>query len=79
MNGALKENPEAFGAVYPMEFRVPNCDEQNGVPTKTCHCSEGSNFLYELMTPGPRRLEHDQTLTTGQSGLVQTLSTITQL
>ena len=41
LNGALKQTPEAFGAVYPMEFRVPNCDEKDGQPTKTCHCSEG--------------------------------------
>ena len=46
LNGALKANPEAFGAVYPMEFRVPNCDEKDGQPTKTCHCSEGIIFIY---------------------------------
>ena len=41
-NGALKSNPSNFGPVYPMEFGMPTCEpDENGVNTKTCHCTEG--------------------------------------
>ena len=41
LNGALKSNPENFGAIYPMQFGMPSCEVVDGVKTKTCHCSEG--------------------------------------
>ena len=41
-SGQLKENPKNHGALYPMEFGVPNCDPINGVNTKSCHCGEAA-------------------------------------
>ena len=49
LNGAGMKNGWAngtLGAVYPMEFRFRNCDEdENGVNQKTCHCAEGGWIL----------------------------------
>ena len=41
-SGELKNNPDKYGAIYPMQWGYPNCDKDpNGENTKTCHCSEG--------------------------------------
>ena len=42
LNGALKSNPENFGAIYPMQFGMPNCDKVDNANTKSCHCGEGA-------------------------------------
>ena len=41
-SGALKQSPEKYGAIYPMQWGYPNCDKDEfGSNKKTCHCSEG--------------------------------------
>ena len=41
LSGALKENPENFGPIWPMHFEQPNCDAVAPLGnTKTCHCAE---------------------------------------
>ena len=41
LSGALKENPQNYGPIWPMHFEQPNCDAVAPLGnTKTCHCAE---------------------------------------
>ena len=40
-SGAIKNNPEKYGRIYPMQWGRPNCEPgTDGKNTKACHCGE---------------------------------------
>lgn len=51
-----------FGPIYPMEFRIRNCDPHGGPgkSTKTCHCHEGKIIILDnhQMSELGSRLNH---------------------